>query len=68
MQWLTNWNTVRGWIPILPVALDPQSLIPPAPLDGIKSRGIAEHPADGFDAMEVSMLDSSLRWIHKAET
>jgi hypothetical protein len=38
MQWLTNWNTVRGWIPILPVALDPQSLIPPAPLDGIKSR------------------------------
>ena len=38
MQWLTKWNTVRGWIPILPVALDPQSLVPPAPLDGIKSR------------------------------
>ena len=38
MRWLANWNTDRGWIPILPVALDPQSLIPPAPLDGIKSR------------------------------
>jgi hypothetical protein len=38
MRWLTDWNTARGWIPILPVALDPQSLVPPAPLDGIKSR------------------------------
>lgn len=38
MQWLTKWSTARGWIPILPVALDPQSLVPPAPLDGIKSR------------------------------
>jgi hypothetical protein len=36
--WLAKWKQGRGWIPLLPVALDGGSSIPPEPFAGIKSR------------------------------
>ena len=36
--WLSGWATNRGSVPVMPVALDAASPVPPAPLNSIRSR------------------------------